>query len=151
FGASEYELLQCCDGTRTPAQIADEITRRHPDQPVAESEVLEFLDSIESAMWERSVGEKNLAVLERIRDERKGRVDQSNLLYITFKAWDPNKTLAWLDPYLSWMFTKGFVIFSLLLFITVGYLLAGDWTRVQHDTTALYSFENKSSYDIWAF
>ena len=45
-------------------------------------------------MWERSLGEKNLAVLERIRDERKGRVDQSSMLYITFKAWDPDKTLA---------------------------------------------------------
>ena len=44
-------------------------------------------------MWERSVGEKNLAVLERIRDERKGRVDQSSVLYMSFKAWDPNKTL----------------------------------------------------------
>jgi putative peptide zinc metalloprotease protein len=151
FGVSEFELLKCCDGTRTPAEIAEEMTKRHPDQAVDESEVLEFLDGIESAMWERSVGEKNLAVLERIRDERKSRVDQTSLLYITFKAWDPNKTLEWLDPYLSWMFTKGFVIFSVILFITAAYLLAGDWTRVQHDTKELYSFSNKSSYDIWAF
>src|SRR5271170_3866560 len=49
FGASEYELLQCCDGTRTPAEVAVEMTRRHPDEAVGESEVLEFLDSIESA------------------------------------------------------------------------------------------------------
>ena len=151
FGVSEFELLKCCDGTRTPAEVAEEMTRRHPDQAVDESEVLEFLDGIESAMWERSVGEKNLAVLERILDERKGRVDQSSLLYITFKAWDPNATLTWLDPYLSWMFTNGFVIFSVILFITMGYLLAGDWTRVQHDTAEFYSFANKSSYDIWAF
>jgi putative peptide zinc metalloprotease protein len=151
FGASEYELLQCCDGTRTPAEIAEEMTKLHPDEPIAEPDVLEFLDSVEPAMWERSVGEKNLAVLERIRDERKSRLDQSNLLYISFKAWDPDKTLTWLDPYLGWMFTRGFVIFSAILFITVLYLLAGDWTRIQHDTAELYSFANKSSYDIWAF
>jgi putative peptide zinc metalloprotease protein len=151
YGASEYELLTLCDGTRTPAEIAEELNRRHPDEPVSESEVLDFLDGIEPAMWERSIGEKNLAVLERIRDERKGRVDQTSVLYIGFKAWDPNKILTKIDPYLSWLFTPAFVVASLLLFIAFAYLLAGDWTRIASDTRALYNFQNKTAYDIWAF
>jgi putative peptide zinc metalloprotease protein len=151
YGATEYELLTLCDGTRTPAEIAQEMTLRDPDAPIDEAEVLEFLDSIDPANWERSLGEKNLAVLERIRDERKSRIDQSSMLYISFKAWDPDKTLARIDPYLSWMFTRGFVLFSLVLFITVGYLLAADWSRVQRDTEELYSFANKTAYDLWAF
>ena len=151
YGASEYELLTLCDGTRTAAEIAGEMTHRDPEQPIDEAEVLEFLDSVDPDMWERSLGEKNLAVLERIRDERRSRLDQSSVLSISFKAWDPDKTLARIDPYLSWMFTRGFVLFSLALFITVGYLLAGDWSRVQRDTTELYSFANKTAYDLWAF
>jgi putative peptide zinc metalloprotease protein len=151
YGTAEYELLTLCDGTRTPAEIAQEMTLRDPDQPIDEAEVLEFLDSVDPAMWERSMGEKNLAVLERIRDERKSRLDQSNALYITFKAWDPDKILTRIDPYLSWMFTRGFVFFSLVLFITVAYLLAGDWSRVQRDTADLYSFASKTAYDLWAF
>ena len=151
YGATEYELLQLCDGTRTPLEISDELTELHPDAPLDEAEVLEFLDSIEPALWERTVGEKNLAVLERIRDERKGRVDQSSALYISFKAWDPNVTLAKLDPYLSWMFTSAFVWCSMFLFVAAGYLLAGDWSRVQHDTASLYNFADKSAYDLWIF
>jgi len=151
YGATEYELLSLCDGTRTPAEVAEAMTELHPEAPLDEAEVLEFIDGIEPAMWERSIGEKNLAVLERIRDERKGRIDQSSVLYISFKAWDPNKTLDKMDPYLSWMYTRGFVIFSVVLFITVAYLLAGDWTRIEQDTSGLYSFANKSAYDIWAF
>src|SRR5580692_6915437 len=151
YGSTEYELLQLCDGTRTYTEIAEEMTARHPESPLDETEALEFIDSIEPAMWERSIGEKNLAVLERIRDERRGRVDQSSVLYISFKAWDPNKTLEKLDPYLSWMFTKGFVYFSLVIFAVSCYLLAGDWTRVQQDTGALYNFSDKSAYDIWVF
>ena len=151
YGSTEYELLQLCDGTRTYTEIAEEMTNRHPESPLAETDAEEFLDSIEAAMWERSLGEKNLAVLERIRDERKSRVDQSSVLYISFKAWDPNKTLARIDPYLSWMFTWGFVYFSLVIFAVAGYLLAGDWTRVQQDTGALYNFSDKSAYDIWMF
>src|ERR1700741_1721854 len=143
YGEFEYQLLMLCDGTRTPAEISTELSQLDPDSAIAESEVLDFLDSIEPAMWERSLGEKNLAVLERIRDERKGRIDQSSMLYISFKAWDPDKTLAKLDPYLSWMFTSGFVVFSLFVFVIACYLLAGDWTRVQQDTSALYTFADK--------
>lgn len=151
YGATEYGVLQLCDGTRTALEISDALTELHPDSPLSEAEVLDFLDSIEPAMWERSVGEKNLAVLERIRDERKGRVEQSSVLYMSFKAWDPNKTLTKLDPYLSWMFTPGFVVFSIGVFIAACYLLASDWTRVQQDTSALYNFSDKSAYDIWMF
>src|ERR1700745_1646922 len=151
YGAFEYQLLMLCDGTRTPAEISAELSEQDPDSAIAESEILEFLDSIEPAMWERSLGEKNLAVLERIRDERKGRVDQSSMLYISFKAWDPNKTLEKLDPILSWIYTPEFVIFSLLLFIAAAYFVAGDWSRVQRDTASLYSFADKTGYDVLAF
>jgi putative peptide zinc metalloprotease protein len=151
YGEFEYQLLMLCDGTRTPAEISEALSEQDPDSAIAESEVLEFLDSIEPAMWERSLGEKNLAVLERIRDERKGRVDQSSMLYISFKAWDPNKTLAKLDPYLSWIYTTQFVFFCILLFVTAAYFVAGDWSRVQRDTSSLYSFADKSAYDVWAF
>jgi len=151
YGQTEYELLTLCDGTRTPSEIAEEMTRRDPESPLDEAEVLEFLDSIDPAMWERSLGEKNLAVLERIRDERKTRLDESSVLCITFKGWDPDKFLGTIDPYLSWMFTGGFVIFSIVLFIFAGYILAADWSRVQRDTAELYSFANKTAYDLWAF
>jgi hypothetical protein len=49
------------------------------------------------------------------------------------------------------MFTPGFVIFSILLFITTLYLVAGDWNHVQTDTQAFYSFKGKTAYDIWVF
>jgi putative peptide zinc metalloprotease protein len=151
YGATEYQLLSLCDGTRTAAEIAQVMSEKDPDLTTSEADVLDFMDSVEPTMWERSIGEKNLAVLERIRDERKGRVEQSSVLYISFKAWDPDKTLTKLDRYLGWMFTKGFVIFSLFIFVVAVYLLAGDWTRVQQDTSALYSFAGKSAYDIWIF
>jgi putative peptide zinc metalloprotease protein len=151
YGPSEYELLTLCDGTRTRAEVAATWNERHPDDSLGEAEVMEFLDGVEPEVWEQTVGEKNLAVLERIRDDRKSRVDQSNVLYISFKAWDPNKTLARLDPYLSWMFTPGFVLFSVGMFIAAFYLVAGDWAQVQRDTAALYTFQGKTAYDIWIF
>jgi putative peptide zinc metalloprotease protein len=151
YGPTEYGLLTLCDGRRTTLEVAAEWNRIHPDEPLGEVQVMEFLDSAEPGLWEQSLGERNLAVLERIRDERKSRVDQSSVLYISFKAWDPDRVLTKLDPYLGWMFTRGFVVFSVVLFIASAYLLAGDWARVKSDTAALYSFQNKTAYDIWVF
>jgi putative peptide zinc metalloprotease protein len=151
FGATEYELLTLCDGTRARLDIATIWNQLHPDQTLSDQEVMEFLEGVEPEIWEQSVGEKNLAVLERVRDERRSRIDQSSMLYISFRAWDPNKTLAKLDPYLGWMFTPGFVVFSIFLFVVAVYLLAGDWSQVERSTAALYTFTGKTSYDIWVF
>jgi putative peptide zinc metalloprotease protein len=151
YGSFEYGLLRLCDGTRTAREIAETLTRQRPDEPLDETEVLEFLDGVEPAMWERSLGEKNLAVLARIRDERKSRLDQSSILYLSFRAWDPDKFLTRIDPYFGWLFTRGFVIFSVLLFFITLYLFATDWTRIQNDTKTLYSFSGKTAYDIWIF
>jgi putative peptide zinc metalloprotease protein len=151
FGATEYELLTLCDGTRTRGEVAAVWNDAHPDDQLSEEEVAEFLEGVEPEMWEQSAGEKNLAVLERIRDERKSRLDQSSMLYISFKAWDPNKTLAKMDPYFGWMFTRGFVIFSVGLFAVAAYFLAGQWTQVQRDTLSLYNFAGKTAYDLWMF
>jgi putative peptide zinc metalloprotease protein len=151
YGATEYELLTFFDGTRTASEVADAWNEAHSDEPLGQAQVTEFLDGADAGLWEQSVGERNLAVLERIRDERKSRVDQSSVLYISFKAWDPDRTLTKLDPCLGWMFTRAFVISSIMLFVAAAYLLAGDWARVQSDTAALYSFHNKTAYDIWIF
>jgi putative peptide zinc metalloprotease protein len=151
YGPSEYELLTLCDGTRTGPEVTAAWNGRHSDEPLSESTVMEFFEGVEAGIWQQSAGEKNLAILERIRDDRKSRLDQSSVFYLTFKAWDPDRALAKMDPYLSWLFTPGFVFFSVALFVIAAYLVAGDWTRVQTDTAALYTFQGKTAYDIWVF
>jgi putative peptide zinc metalloprotease protein len=151
YGVYEYETLSLCDGTRTPAEIAAEMSELHPERPVAETTVLEFFDGMEPGMWERSVGEKNLAMLEKIRDERKTRVNRANILQITFKAWDPDKMLGRMDPYLSWMFTRTFVGASLALFCVAGVMWISDWARISLDTTAFYNVTEQTSNDLIVF
>jgi putative peptide zinc metalloprotease protein len=151
YGVYEYEILTLCDGTRTPAEIAAAMSELHPEQPVAETTVLEFFDGMEPGMWERSVGEKNLAMLEKIRDERKTRVNRANILQITFKAWDPNQMLARMDPYFSWMFTRGFVLFSLVLFSITTAIWISDWSRISLDAAAFYNFGQQTPNDLLLF
>jgi putative peptide zinc metalloprotease protein len=151
YGELEFDLLSLADGTRTPAEIAEALVEKHPDSSVDEGDVLEFLDNSDRGLWERSPAERNLALLAKIRDERKGYVGQSSALYMPVTSWDPDKVLDWLHPYVKWMFTRGFVIFSIFLFIVAAAIIGGDYNRISRDTTAFYSFTNKSFYDIWTF
>jgi len=151
YGAFEYEILTLCDGSRTAAEIAAEMCERHPDRPLSEPEVMEFLDGMDSNMWERSLGARNLAILEKIRDERKKKVDRASILYIYFSAWDPDKVLERLHPYLRFLYTRQFSYFALFLFALTAAIVIGDYNRIREDTVEFYSFTNKTAYDLWIF
>jgi putative peptide zinc metalloprotease protein len=151
YGELEFDLLTLADGTRTPAEIAESLAEMHPDSSVDERDVIEFLDGSDRELWERSPAERNLALLAKIRDERKGYIGQSGILFLPVTSWDPDKLLNRLHPYVSWMFTRGFVIFSFLLFVAAAAIIGADFHRISLDTVAFYSFANKTSYDLWTF
>ena len=151
YGICEYSLLQLCDGTRTVAEIAKAMRENFPERPLTDEQVAEFLDGMDADIWERSLGERNLAILEKIREERKERLDRSSLLYIYFSAWDPDKLLERVHPYLRWLFTREFVVLSIVLFVLAALIVCGDFARIRQDTEEFYSFTGKSAYDIWIF
>jgi len=151
FGALEYELLTLCDGSRTPVDLALAISTSHPDIALSETEVIDFLDSVETTMWERSSREQGQALLERIRRERKRRIDRSSIFNIRFRPWNPNRLLTTLDSYLGWTFTRGFALFSVGLFLVALHVIIANWATIVQDTEALYSLEGRPLYDVCTF
>jgi putative peptide zinc metalloprotease protein len=151
FGALEYELLTLCDGSRTPADLAQAVSSSHPDIALSETEVIDFLDSVETTMWVRSSREQDQALLERIRQERKRRIDRSSMFNIRFQPWNPDKVLTTLDPYLGWVFTRGFALISAGLFLLALHLIISNWAAIVQDTETLYSLEGRPLYDVCSF
>jgi putative peptide zinc metalloprotease protein len=148
LGELDWELLSLCDGTRTPGEVALALNERYSDQNLTEQEVIEYLDGVDPNFWERGAAAKNLCILEKIRDERRERVNHASLLYIYFSAFDPDRALERLDRYLSWMFTKQFVLFSMLLFALAGMIVAHDFTHISQEAVAVYGLRHRGSYDI---
>jgi putative peptide zinc metalloprotease protein len=151
YGPLEYSVLKFADGTRTTEEIAVAVNEEEGAGTLSEADVSDFLESTDPDLWEEGAGKKNLAILEKIREERRERVNTASVLYIHFSAWNPDRWLESILPYLRWMFTPGFVAFSLLLYITMGVILADNWARVSQDTVEFYTFTNKTLYDIWIF
>jgi putative peptide zinc metalloprotease protein len=151
YGPLEFSVLKYADGTRTTEEIAEAVNAEAGPDTLSEGDVADFLESTEADLWEEGAGKKNLAILEKIREERRERVNTASVLYIHFSAWNPDRTLERIMPYLRWLFTPGFVAFSVLLYIVMGVILADNWARVRQDTIAFYTFSDKSLYDIWEF
>ena len=125
YGELEFNLLSLADGTRTPAEMAEALAEMDPESAVDEGDVLGFLDESDRDLWERTPAERNLALLAKSRDERKGYIEQSSMLYLPVTSWDPDKLLDRLHPYVKWMFTRGFVVFSILLFVAAAAIIGG--------------------------
>lgn len=151
YGPLEFSVLKQADGTRTLAEIAAGVNAEAGEEAIGEADVGDFLESTDPDLWEEGAGKKNLAILEKIREERRERVNTASVLYIHFSAWNPDRTLERILPYLRWLFTPWFVAFSVLLYTVMAVILANNWTRVQSDTVAFYTFTNKTLYDIWEF
>jgi putative peptide zinc metalloprotease protein len=151
YGELEFNLLSLADGTRTPAEMAEALAELDPESAVNEGDVLEFLDVSDRGLWEQTPAQRNLALLEKIRDERKGYIEQSTILYMPVTSWDPDRLLDRLHPYVSWMYTRGFVIASILLFLAAASIIAGDFARISRDAAGFYNFSNKGFYDVWTF
>jgi putative peptide zinc metalloprotease protein len=151
YGPLEYSVLKYADGTRTLEEIAAAVNEEAGEGTLGEADVADFLESTDPDLWEEGAGKKNLAILEKIREERRERVNTASVLYIHFSAWNPDRTLERIMPYLRWLYTPGFVAFSVLLFTVMGTILANNWTRVQQDTVAFYTFSGKTLSDIWEF
>ncbi len=151
FGSLEYEILSLCDGTRNSAELAGQMNSSNPTLALTESHVMEFLDTVEPSLWEKTPKERHLAFLERMRERRKAQVDHSSLLNIRFQPWNPDRILGIINRYCGWVFTSSFVFASAVLFLVTLYLLGANWSRIAEDTEALYSFEGQTAYDIFSF
>ena len=151
FTTYEYDLLRLFDGSRTPAEAATALSELYPDAPASEQDVVEFIDATDPNLWDRGMGQRNLAVLQKIREERKNRVDRSNLLYFTLFTVDSDPILDVVYPYLRWAFTPAAVIGAIILFAWMIGIIISDYARIEHDTLEFFTFTHKSLYDIWVF
>lgn len=147
-----WNLLTLFDGTRTDREVAEELQQREPELEWTLAEVQDFADSCSPDLWEKTLTEKNLALLEKIRGERQERASDQSIFYMYFSAWDPNDFFDRIHPYLRWMWTRAFVLASLILFVAGLALFVNDFNHIAQDTKNFYNFSNKSLrefLDLW--
>jgi putative peptide zinc metalloprotease protein len=155
FTQAQWVLLQLFDGQRTYGEIA-EIATAQTLVFHSEDYVREFAETMaDQPFWYKTPQEQNIALWEKLTEERRHRAQKrsrlGNLAEITFSAWDPNTFLTKVHEKFKFVFSRGFVIFNLVLFAFTAYVWIDRWNEIGRDSLEYYTFTHKGFADIAEF
>jgi len=155
FTPDQWELLQLFDGQRSYEEIS-QLFQARTGRAYPPAWVQQFAEeSQEAEFWYRTAEEKNRALWQRLRDERRQRIQNKskygNLSEISFSAWDPDRFLTTLHQKLTFLFTPWFLILNLVAFVFMAYVLGSHWGEIVRDNIELYNFTDKGAGAIAQF
>lgn len=155
FSPEEWDIISLFDGTRTAEQTAEEYNRLHPSEYIDEETVLGHRQVLkEMDLLNLQAIEKSLQFMERMKEQRKNLAEKSkfkNLFEMTFSAWDPDESFNKVIPYLRFLYTKQFFIVSFIAILMMAAVNVIKWEEFKQGTIALYTFTDKSLWEILVF
>ncbi len=111
----EYFIISSFDGVKTFSEIVTQFKAKFGLE-INEAAVIGFANKLQELCFLDN-DETRQTLLQRQHDKSKDEQERLlyRLLYIKLKAFDPGRLFTYLLPYVKFFFTKGFVIFALLL------------------------------------
>jgi putative peptide zinc metalloprotease protein len=155
FTREQWALLQLFDGQRTYQEIA-EIATVQASVLYTEEYVREFAETMaDQPFWFKTPQEQNIALWQKLTEQRRRKTQNKSrfgdLAEINFSAWDPNTFLTKVHAKLGFVFTRGFVIFNIVLFAFTAYVWISQWGEIGRDSLEYYTFTHKGFADIVEF
>ena len=156
FDESNWGLIQLFDGTRTIPEIHDAYQAMFPGETIPPSLVPEYVENLQSIdLLERSVAERSLQQLTRIKDMRRWKAEQKaegfDIFMIPFKVVDPDRFLNRTQKYVRWLWRPPAVMVSLILIAMGTGVIVSHFDTIWAQTLELYAFLRKPFWDIVQF
>ncbi len=148
FRALELVVIQEFDGERTVAEVAEALQSH--GFPFSTASLEAFANRLHRmGLLERSVAEKSVLLMERLRAERRQRVKKAaprgSILRMRWSVGDPNPLFdRWL-PRLTFCFTRPFLILCAVLFGAYFAVVIAKWPQFWSAVASLY---DPSSYTL---
>ncbi len=143
FRPVEVMVMQTLDGLKTPSQAAAELLES--GLRVSASAVDGFAQKLRSmGLLERTLRERSVLLMERLRAERRRRLNQGifkgDIFRLRWSVADPDKFMdRWLSR-LRFCFSRGFIILSLVLFAIYFLIIGLRWPEFTRALADLYLF-----------
>jgi putative peptide zinc metalloprotease protein len=144
FRPLEVRVMQSLDGERTPAAAAAALVEAGIG--VSAGAVEKFAAKLKTmGLLERTVGERSVLLMERLRAQRRSRLRggglvQGDIFRLRWSVADPDKFMDRAMPYLRFCFTRGFIVASVVLFAIYCLVLASRWQEFSKALADLYLF-----------
>ncbi|MDO8666253.1 MAG: hypothetical protein Q7J79_06540, partial [Gemmatimonadales bacterium] len=151
FKLLEIMVMQQFDGEKSYAQVAAALAEE--GLPFKASAVESFAKKLNSmGLLERTVHERSVLLMERLRAERNRRVKrthyQGSILRMRFSVGDPNDFFDKWTPRLGFFFSKPFLAMSVVLFAVYAVLVVVEWPLVMQ---VIRTFYTPSQYSVQFF
>jgi putative peptide zinc metalloprotease protein len=148
FRPVEVEVIRRFDGLHTAADVAAGLA--DDGLRVSAAAVEGFAGKLKGmGLLERTVGERSVLMMERLRAQRRQRLGssphQGDIFRIRWSMGDPDRFMERTIPYLRWMFTRTFLLISVLLFAIQVLVIAAKWDDFAAGFANLYHFR----YSAW--
>ena len=155
FPPESWKLIQCFDGQRSYADVA-QFYSRETGVEFSEETVRDFAAEIDAMnFWYKTPQEKNVKRMQKTADERRRLQTKKNkwgdLSMIMFPAVNPDRFLTWLYDKIALVYKPWFVALTLLAFAFTAGVFITHWSEVGRDTWEFYNFAHKSWYDVAVF
>jgi putative peptide zinc metalloprotease protein len=143
FRPVEVRVIRQFDGLHSPAEIAEELVAS--GLRVSPAAVEGFAGKLKAmGLMERTLGERTVLQMERLRAQRRQRLSTSpfkgDIFRLRWSVGDPDQFMDRTIPYLRWMFTRGFIVVSVLLFAVYCLVAALKWGELTTALGDLYHF-----------
>src|ERR1043166_9672205 len=133
FGQAEYFIARQLDG-RTSADLIRRRVEDRLDSTVSPEVLDQFVGSLRRlGLLDSGEGEP--------RKVQRRRFVRGNLLYLRFKAFDPDRVLSLLSTKLAFFFTPHFIIFAALVILFAITITVSNWTEITRDFGTLWRFD----------
>lgn len=150
-----WKVVRFFDGQRSYEQVAEAYSQE-TGTPISVEEVHDVADYLEAVeFWYKTPREKNIAWMQQSAEERKNAFRRksrwTDLSMITFPAFNPDKFLIWLERRIRFVFTWWFTLLTLAVFAAMAGLIFSHWGEFGRDTLQLYTFTDKTAWDLVVF
>jgi len=149
----QWKLAHLFDGQRSYAEISELFTAQNAIQ-TSEEEIRNFAEMMEDVkFWYQSPQEKNIALMQKLRERRKKQKKSKagDMAHFVVADWDVDRWIESAHRYLQFVFTPWFTALTLALFVFMAWIFVTHWSQIGMDTLEYYTFTNKSAADLAEF
>ena len=155
FEENEYAVIECFRGASSLEEVRKRFASVHPGKHLELNSAREFEAALqEMGLLERTLAERNLMVMEKVRDARRKRAggeNGGNLFFITFPAIDPDRIMNRIHPYLKFFWQPWFVVLCLAAMGVMAGIFMAHWGPILRSSIDFYNFRQKTGLDLVQF
>ena len=145
--ALTHDVCKLLDGRRTPDEVLADLSVRYPQYEFSREYLEDSLEWLRKTGFLEDAFHRNVMMQERAREARRKLISKEsfkNVLFIQLGTIDPTRMLNAIYPFARVLFTRAWVIGTLLASIVAGWIMWDRRDQLVGNLATIFSLEGES-------